>query len=639
MFGEIYGALRSVYFFCLCAGVLITSPSHARAHAVEDDLVVRAQQLNLSHSRAWDILLFYRLHGSERTSLIDDPRYFLSPVGKTDPSAELEATLRGFFTDPSLGDEHPRCRFPARYQWLREELAFDEDSLPQPVCGKLNEAMQAVDPLSAVLVFPSAHNNGPASMFGHTLLRIGSSYQSELLSYAVNYAAYTPETNGLVYAFKGIFGLYPGYFSILPYYEKVKEYNDLEHRDVWEYTLTLTPDEVRRMVLHIWELQETASDYYFFDENCSFMLLFLLEAARPDLKLAEEYWDRWGFWVMPVDTITAVRKTGLIGKVIYRPAQATRILHRASLLDDTAQQRAHDVALQLRSPQLETEATTPAEERRQVLDLAAEFVQYRYSRKKLTQEAFQKQFLAILKERSRLGPGETDAGKVPEPSQPEEGHLPGMMGISTGVRHNDVFVDLSWRPAYHDLMDPDAGYTKGAQINFMSASGRYYPQKRRVQLQTLYPVNIISLAPRDRFFQPLSWKVNGGLDRKPFADGHDSPFLRLNTGGGLSWEVVNKGFAYLFADADLNLSDRFPNKAAVGAGPSAGFLINLSGAWKAHLNGIALFYAVENHQYYRFSLDQRLTLSRGTGIELRTEWERSFDHDRSEASLSWVWYF
>ena len=37
------------------------------------------------------------------------------------------------------------------------------------------------------------------------------------------------------------------------------------------------------MLKHLWELQGIAFDYYYFDENCSWQLLGLLEVARPSL--------------------------------------------------------------------------------------------------------------------------------------------------------------------------------------------------------------------------------------------------------------------------------------------------------------------------------------------------------------------
>ena len=167
------------------------------------DVLKRAEERQLHRKRTWEVLLHYRPRGQERESLVDDPRFFLSPNGKTEPAAELAATLRGLFAGEPGGDEHPRCRFPARAAWLAEELSIGADRLPPMACPQLDEALAAVDPQSVVLVFPSAHPNGPASMFGHTLLRVGSTYRSDLLSYAVNYAAHTTDTNGLVYAVKG----------------------------------------------------------------------------------------------------------------------------------------------------------------------------------------------------------------------------------------------------------------------------------------------------------------------------------------------------------------------------------------------------------------------------------------------------
>lgn len=640
---EVYAAWCSIYlFFILILPLLFTVPLYA-ADPVDPVDPGRYQALaiekKLASSREWEVLLHYRPVGAARESLVDDLRFFLAKEGKTDPAAELAATIAGIFAPAEQGDKHPQCLFPARTAWLGKELGFEDAHLPHPVCGKLNETMKAIDPRSAVLVFPSAHNNGPASMFGHTLIKVGSSFKSELLSQAVNYAAHATDTNGLLYAFKGIFGFYPGYYSILPYYEKLKEYGDLEHRDVWEYQLALTPAEVRQMVLHIWELQDIRSEYFFFDENCSFNLLFLLEAARPDLRLAEEYWERSAFWVIPADTIATVRRAGIIERVNYRPAQSTRIQHRASLLSDGNQELAYRIAMKRISSDDAALALLPLEEKRQTFDLAAEYLQFRYSRQDLPQEQFQAQFLPILKARSALGQGELDAGKVPEPPQPEAGHLPAKFSLGGGERHGEGFLQVAWQPAYHDLMDAEAGYTKGAQINFMSVSGRYFPRHGRVVLQSLRPVDIVSISPRNRFFQPVSWKVNGGLDRKILADGGDRLIFRLNTGGGVAWETALLGIFYGFVEADLNITDRFRNKAAVGGGGTVGTLWHPASRWSIHLHGTAFSYLLEKHQEYRVALDQQFHAGKQWALGLRAGWEQSFGHSKSEALLEIIRYY
>jgi hypothetical protein len=152
-------------------------------------------------------------------------------------------------------------------------------------------------------------------------------------------------------------------------------------------------------------------------------------------------------------------------------------------------------------------------------------------------------------------------------------------------------------------------------------------------------VDIFSLAPRDLFFKPISWKVNGGLTRKPFRDGSDLLYLGINTGGGMAWEPSHSLIFYVMAEADLNFSDRFQDKTAIGAGPNLGLLMQITSDWKAHLHGTSLFYGLERHEYYRGALDQNYRLSRNSGIVLKTRWERSFDRSRAEATFAFNRYF
>ena len=87
-----------------------------------------AQAKRLWEHREWQVLLHYRprLFGSGVESQVDDVSFFLSSSGKSDPRAELDATLASFFAPPAkqAGTEHPQCQFIARYQWLKQELGF-----------------------------------------------------------------------------------------------------------------------------------------------------------------------------------------------------------------------------------------------------------------------------------------------------------------------------------------------------------------------------------------------------------------------------------------------------------------------------------------------------------------------------------
>lgn len=495
-------------------------------------------------------------------------------------------------------------------------------------------------PKAATLVFPAAHNNSPASMFGHTLIRIDSRPRSDLLSHAATYAAVADDRNNFLYAFKGIFGFYRGYYSNLPYYAKVAEYNDIERRDIWEYELNLTEDEVYRMVLYIWELQDIYSDYYFFDENCSYNLLFLLEAARPSLRLTDEVGNGLRFWVIPVDTVRAIKKYGLVKAVRYRPSKVTRILFMASRMYADLQ----DVALALSSGHMEPQALADtgldAGKQAKVLDLAAEVLQYEFSIGRIEKDVYLKRYLAVLKARSSLGSYDSDTSEIPPPTPPDEGHLPGRIGIGAGYSDHSAFAEISWQPAYHDLMDPDPGYVRGSQIKFMDIRVRHYIDDSSLKLQGINVIDIVSLSDRSKFYKPVSWKVNTGLERMILADGRDHLLYRLNFGRGISIAAGRSGLAYAMAEADMKYTGAFESRYAAGIGSSLGLLMNLTASWKLHLSAQKVFHMLgDDHRYTRFILDQSLAISTNNSLRLSVLWEEGFNHSRSEQQLSLQFFF
>ena len=562
--------------------LLLFPPLHGAAETTpyRDELKESATKLHLPDDRYWHVLLHYKpgLFGTE--SLVDDPIFFLSPDGKHDPSAELDAAIEGLFAGGEEEQTIPRCRFPARYDWLIRRLGVDLTRLPEVSCPTLEEHRKRIDAKSASLIFASGHMNAPASMFGHTFLRFDSSYESPLLSYAVNYAAQIDRNdNGLVYAVKGIFGLYPGYFSILPYYDKVKEYGNMDQRDLWEYRLNLTEEEVQRMVLHVLELQGIYSDYFFFKENCSYDLLFVLEIGAPTANLT----DRFRRFTIPIDTVKAVRAEGLISDPVFRPSQARKIRHIASSLDDADIARARSVLDNTVAPEEILAVDIPDAEKGRILDLASEAVQLRYAKGQYTKEEYQRRFLTVLSARSTIPAAETVLTPIPAPEQPESGHESSRVALAAGIREEDFFLEVSGRPAYHDLLDADDGFTPGSQIEFSRATVRYYPDTGRFRLQEWDLVSILSLAGRDDFFRPVSWKFRTGFATKPFPGGSDALVFFLNPGGGMAWDIRPLGLVHVLLETEVNVAGRYNPDYTAGVGLSAGILRQMTRSWKTLL--------------------------------------------------------
>ena len=492
-------------------------------------------------------------------SEIDDSSFFFATSGKTNAKDELDATLDAFFSEERFDDNSSACRFPARKVWLQEKL--DINNFPSVECKEYDDTLKRLNPKSATLVFPAAHINSPASMFGHTFLRINSAYESRLLSYAINYAANADpdKTNAAVFAVKGLFGGYFGKYSLLPYYEKLKEYRDTEQRDIWEYDLNLNEEEVLRMTRHIWELNGTQSDYYFFTENCSYNMLWFMEIARPSVHLREYF----HFEVIPLETVHAAKAEGLISNIHYRPSKRSTLLKYDELLEgDYLKIPRSLVEREIELEEIVNDETVPLQQKQYILEASTEFLEYSFSKSDMDKEEYIDLFHNLSKERAALGKGEKLHIKTPP--DPIESHRAIRVSAGVGSRDGEAIGFLSFRPAYHDIEDANYGFMRGTQIEFLNFELSY--SEDEVELEEATIISIVSLAPRSEFFDSLSLRAKIGWDRNYL----DSETNFIGTiGAGYSWGN-ELAYAYIMIDPLFYIADGFT--AAVGG--SVGLVID-----------------------------------------------------------------
>lgn len=622
----------------LFLGLMLLSTSVAAADGdYLKALIQAAHEQHLADRPEWHKLLHYKpqLLPGHYKSQVDAPRFFNAVDGKTDPEAELDATLAAFFAgfpeDEEAQQLHPQCLFIARYHWLKQELHFDNSRLPEYPCHRFDEWIKTLNPAGATLIFPTAYINSPASMFGHTLLRIdahGQNEQTRLLAYALNFAANTGNDGGLAYAFKGLFGGYPGAFSVLPYYLKVREYSDMENRDIWEYQLNLSEDEVNTMLLHAWELRGIWFDYYFFDENCSYHLLSLLETARPDLELT----DHFGAWAIPSDTVRVVEQAGLVGKITYRPSRHARLTYRMKRLDEKQIGLVKALGENKLSPQDKSVTSLPLEQEAEVLELAHEFAVYRND-----DEANDPLPYSLLQARSRLAIS-TPKIEVPGGTRPDQGHATARSSLVAGRQTHHDYQELQLRPAYHDLLDPQPGYADGAQIAFFTVVLRHSQEGTR--LQRFIPVDIVSLTPISDISTPISWQFNFGLTRKQ-GQQHNRLLATINGGAGLSWRLNSGSVAYTLLNTGIDVDNKeLQDGYALGAGPAAGIVSHLNSHWALHLFANSEYYfAGDQHHEKRIGLEQRYTLNAANTVRLSWSRQRQLGAPFTNLNLSWQHFF
>jgi hypothetical protein len=595
------------------------------------ELIELASQAKLSEDRNWHVLLHYRktLTGDYESEQ-DDPGFFLSPNGKTDPQAELEATLAGFFSEELVGrsKQPAQCAFIARYHWLKEKLAIDDRRLPPIKCERFDRWFSELNAEAVSLIFPAAFMNNPASMFGHTLLRLdqkGQTEQTRLLAYTINYAAEVPEgSSDLLYPIRGIFGLYQGYFMTPPYYLKVQEYGDIEHRDIWEYRLTFTEPQIRRMLMHAWELGNASFDYFFFKENCSYHILSLLEVADPTLRLT----DRFVIWTVPADTVRALtEQPGLVGEVVYRPSRSTLIRRKRERLSEAEDGWLHRILRDTSVVQTDKFAQLPVDRRAFVLDIASDYLLFRAASDEAEAARYREQNRTVLTARSALRIPSEVLKIEPYTRQPEIGHKTSRAGVGAGWRNDETYEELTLRAGYHDLLDPQPGYTPGAQIELLAASLRHYNGREQTRLERLTFANVLSLSPVDSLFRSPSWKINVGMNTVRFSGCGLCSNGVANGGAGVTLETpwLNRALVFAFAEAEANYSHAYAREHRVGGGGSAGMLADLTDRWRMMLTTSYLRFPLgDKSDDVRLFVGQRYTL--GQNWALRLEYNHR-DHD------------
>src|SRR5438067_3666752 len=569
------------------------------------ELLAAAKNQSLSEDRSWLRLGHWRkrlLRGWE--SEADGPGLFLSPQGKRDPAAELEATLNGFFAEgdgapvgPKLGDpslEHPQCRFPARFAWLAATLRIDLARLPPRSCPRFEAFWRRVSARSATLVFSSYYLNNPASAFGHIFLRLGKEELAsggerlDLIDQAVDFAAVTNTSNAILYAFEGLFGLFRGEFSARPYFYKVREYADYESRDLWEYELSLDERQLAMLVGHLWELGQTWFDYYYVTENCSYHVLGALEAADSNLELLSHL----GPATLPADSVKALfANPGLVRAVRFRASARTQLAARTAGLSGTDLDAVQRLAEGRDSAALDAMSI---DGRVRVIDAALDLVDVRHGRDIVTgaDPAADGLRQRLLERRSAIAVPSPPLTIVP-PSfgGPERGHGSLRLGLGAQASREDGAVAVAeGRLALHDLTDPPAGFSPRTQIEFLKLRLTLADRRRALHLEEASLVEVTSLNAIDRFERRISWKMRLGATR--VADGGCTGCVAglFSVGGGPGLVSAGGTFsAAITADADLLAAPDLHGLSGSGIRPGVGpgALLRLLAGERAALLGTA----------------------------------------------------
>nr|WP_257233064.1 DUF4105 domain-containing protein [Acinetobacter sp. YH01024] len=596
-----------------------------------------AQSKKLSEHISWQRLLYTDHKGQSEVAYTG---YFLAENGRQSAQAELEADVAALFKTAEPNQAF-RCRFPARSQWLMQELAIRSEQLPVVSCPEFDEWFGKIKPYKATLIYATDFMGNPSSMFGHTLLRLDPKDQKELnlVSYAINYAATVAGEDNWSYAWKGLTGQYPGEYSLMPYYRKVKEYGDFESRDLWEYELALTEQETSYLVKHLWEMQNVSFPYYFASDNCAYRLLGLMDLVRPTLNLTEKF----KVASIPVETIKAINDEQLIQAAVYRPALETQLLSQAQQHGYRLAREAHKLA-EIEPAMMSTALAQFNEaEQAKILEMAYDHLYLLLIGRKVSAEETQPKLRQILALRSQSSqPKQRTEPKQPS-LDPVNGHHARNFSAAVGEVQGEKYIELGHRQAYHDLIDPQGGFRIGTQLMFWDGSIQYRDDQLKLNHFDFLSVN--SYNPITPFKTPLSWGFNFGwqqvsVDAGQFSETEQHGVAELKAQSGYSWANQERThLCYVQSQMQVQGGKSLDDGWRVGLGPTLG----CQNIWSEKFNSLVqaeLPYWEDTHQW-NLKLDAELQyiVNQQNALKLGYEYQQQDDQDWNKLKLSYVFFY
>ena len=468
----------------------------------------------LAQDEQWRKLLHFDAR-AEVSDVISDG-FFLSPAGAVNPLAELLATLAGFRDTNQLdSDQHAQCRYPARLQWLRANRP--EIELPRAKCHALERWTNETGAVSLSLIYATGYLGNPASYYGHLLLRINSDTgadQDYLLDTSIDFGAIIPEHDSLpVYIAKGLFGGYESGYTEGVFYEQVRNYGNVELRDMWDYPLQIDSGEVSLIVNHFWELKNSKFKYYYLTENCAYRIVELLQLVTEEPLL-----DGQKPWVHPVDLIKSLRQRrhrgrALVGESRYVASRQRRFYEKYYRLGAAQRRELRSIVDDRFDLGRDTYRSLTSVERATIVDALFDYVELRLLEdERIELKEAKRSLLQEMLLLSAVTPYRSPENEARSP--PELGQNSTALSLEPTRGSQRDLVKLGFRLSYFDLLNLDIGRIPKSQLIMADLKMRF--RNDEVEIDYLDFLNIRNYGlpntglSGDRRF---AWNLRMGWDR------------------------------------------------------------------------------------------------------------------------------
>ena len=422
------------------------------------------------------------IHNQNNENQIVSKEFYLSSNKNATQKEEFEATKKLFKSSNGL---EAACAFPARYEFIKSNFS-DIPIYNLQSCKELNRYLDSFPKDKLSIVFTSEYTNNPSSAFGHIMLLFSKDNTPLEVGDVVHFAAKTSTDDGfLKYSYKGMTGQYNGYFIREPFFKKIYEYNTLEQRYMYIYTLDLTKDEIKTILYHLFELRKATFKYYFLDGNCASQTTDLLNIINKDS-------SKKSFYYLPIQTVNDL-KNRVKNKDRFIP-----LLNKLNLLIQSMTPEEKELFNELIKTQKEIDKNTP-DIIKEAMTIYTTFNFRRFHKinrnyENVMSQTYQKQNIIDT---------------TPDPLLKTK---PSNIGLGYYTNKNEDYLLFQYRPLFIDLLDIQNNDLQESQTNTFTFD--LLINNDNIKLNKFDFINIKSLPLQSDFYNPISWNIHSGFDRE-----------------------------------------------------------------------------------------------------------------------------
>ena len=535
---------------------------------------------NLYKSSTFKNLLFYK-----DKFYIQDKKFYLS--SKKNLKDELVADIKGFFKNKNQFkniNNHPQCKFPARFLFIRKELNISKNIFPNIKCPDFEEYKKKAPANNIYIIFASANLKDPSSMMGHTFFKFeGKNYKNKKVTHAISFFTFINTLDPLKLIYENIGPGMKGIFVLRPYKDILYNYLENENRNVWEYKLKLNKFQKKFLYYHIWELRNIKMKYYFTSFNCSTVDLFILASIKPELM------HNYKYYISPLDLVKLINKKKLIEKSNLLPSDEWFIKLTEEQLDFFT---IYKIKMAIKNKDIKS---------LQKLNnyysklLAKLYAIYLFKHHNLSEND-----LDIITKNIKLKNSYIDISKYKNPLKTPYQRQIGIGYFKDYDRHK--YMTFNFLPASHTLNDDNREYFNESELKL--ANLKILVNKNKILLENFDIYTMENLIPFDILTKPISYNFSLNLKRDYTKELNKKLFLNLKAGIGEDIKLDHDINLYFLLDAKL----RYHKKTNFLVTPNIGAMIYTIGKGKI-LFDYSKIYSINSFLYNKFSLSYNIYIN------------------------------